>query len=193
MKASLAVLTFALAMAGHAIYGSSRQGVDHPDVLVRVDLNYSQPCPSWLVSHVSGQRYCASPALAVKVAPSTPPASGPKYDESKTDQASLVAAGKEVYGAVCQACHQADGKGLSGQFPPLAGSGEFYGDAQNMARIIVHGLQGEIVVQGVTYNSAMPGQGALSDYEIAAAATYVRSSWGNADGIVLPSDVKAVR
>jgi mono/diheme cytochrome c family protein len=63
-----------------------------------------------------------------------------------------------------------------------------------MANIIVHGLAGEIVVQGKTYNGAMPAQGALlSDYEIAAAATYVRGSWGNDDGMVLPDVVKAAR
>jgi len=57
----------------------------------------------------------------------------------------------------------------------------------------VHGLQGEIVVLGTTYNSAMPPQGTLSDYDIAAVATYERHSWGNNDGIVLPADVAAVR
>ena len=48
-------------------------------------------------------------------------------------------------------------------------------------------------MQGVAYNGAMPPQGALSDYDIAAVATYERHSWGNNDGIVLPDDVKAVR
>ena len=91
------------------------------------------------------------------------------------------------------ACHQADGKGLPGSFPPLAGAGEYYGDPQNHARIIVHGLQGEIEVLGVKYNGAMPAQGNLSDYDIAAVATYVRNAWGNDDGIVTPEDVQAVR
>jgi mono/diheme cytochrome c family protein len=82
---------------------------------------------------------------------------------------------------------------VAGAFPPLAGSGGYYGSPENHARIIVHGLQGSIVVQGVTYNGAMPAQGQLSDYDIAAVATYERSSWGNNDGIVMPEDVARVR
>ena len=104
-----------------------------------------------------------------------------------------MARGEVVYGQVCAACHQGTGLGVAGAFPPLAGAGEYYGDPQNHARIIVHGLQGEIVVLGTTYNGAMPPQGSLSDYDIAAVATYERHSWGNNDGIVLPDDVKAVR
>ena len=78
--------------------------------------------------------------------------------------------------------------------PPLAGSGEFYGSPQNMAKIVVHGLSGPIEVQGVAYDSVMPPQGAqLSDYDIAAVTTYVRTSFGNDDGMVTPDDVKAVR
>jgi mono/diheme cytochrome c family protein len=83
---------------------------------------------------------------------------------------------------------------MAGQFPPLAGSGDYYGDAQNHAKIIVHGLQGLIVVQGQEYNGVMAEHGSkLTDYDIAAVATYERNSWGNADGIVVPADVAAVR
>jgi len=155
--------------------------------------NYFGACSSWLTSHVSGNKYCASPKVALPTYKPAAAAAKPKFDETKTDQASLMAAGEQVYGNICAACHQANGEGLGGQFPPLKGSGSYYGDAQNHAKIVVHGLACEIVVQGVTYNGAMPAQGALSDYEIAAALTYERNSWGNADGVVLPSDVAAVR
>jgi mono/diheme cytochrome c family protein len=148
-------------------------------------------CSSWLRSYKTGHKYCASPYFAVAV--EAPAAAAPKVDETKTDKASLVARGEVVYGQVCAACHQANGQGVPGAFPPLAGAGDYYGDPQNHARIIVHGLQGEIVVNGVTYNGAMPPQGSLSDYDIAAVATYERFSWGNSDGIVMPDDVKAVR
>jgi mono/diheme cytochrome c family protein len=105
-----------------------------------------------------------------------------------------VVDGKEVYTRVCAACHQASGDGLAGVFPPLAGAGGYYGDAQNMAKIIVHGLNGEIVVKGQTYNGVMPAQGVLlSDEEIAAVATFVRTNFGNDDGPVTVADVAAVR
>jgi|JI10StandDraft_1071094.scaffolds.fasta_scaffold467132_2 mono/diheme cytochrome c family protein len=186
---TLGLLLGTLAIGG---CGFEYIGQDPPAMITRWALNYSGECSSWLVSHVSGNPYCASPAFSVQVEVPTAPA--PKgFDESKIDQASLMAAGEKVYGNVCTACHQADGKGLPGQFPPLAGSGAFYGDARNMATIAVKGLTGEIVVQGTTWNSAMPPQGHLSDYELAAAMTFVRNSWGNNDGVVLPADVAAVR
>jgi len=184
---ALALGTVALAACDPPIYG-----VDHPLIVERWRVHYFGECSSWLYSHTSGKQYCASPEVKLPVV--APPApEGPKFDETKVDQASLMAAGEQVYGNVCAACHQADGKGKEGAFPPLAGSGEFYGSAQNMAKIVVHGLSGEIVVQGVTWNQAMPAQGHLSDYELAAAMTYARNSWGNNDGVVLPEDVKAVR
>jgi mono/diheme cytochrome c family protein len=106
----------------------------------------------------------------------------------------LMVRGEEVYGQICVACHQANGEGVSGAFPPLAGAGEFYGSGENQAYIIINGLSGEIEVKGQKYNGAMPAQGnVLSDYAIAAVSTYVRNSWGNADGMVSEEDVSAAR
>lgn len=171
---------------------------DPTAVAHRYAFRHDGTCSSWLVSHRTGYQYCASPKVDLPLQGDVvePSGTAEEVDESTlpTDKDSLVAAGETVYGNVCAACHQAEGQGLAPTFPPLAGSGEFYGDAQNMARIIVHGLNGPITVQGVDYNGAMPPQGAaLSDYKIAAVATYVRNSWGNDDGVVLPSDVAAVR
>lgn len=170
---------------------------DSKEIRERYPHRVQERCHSWLHSASTGFEYCASPPFKatppvdlVAVAASTPK----QVTDGPVELGALQGTGKDVYGRICSACHQADGKGLPGSFPPLAGSGEFYGDAQNMARIIVHGLTGEITVQGQTYNGAMPGQGAvLSDYEVAAVATYVRTSFGNDDGMVTPDDVKAVR
>jgi mono/diheme cytochrome c family protein len=102
--------------------------------------------------------------------------------------------GEEVYGQICVACHQAEGQGVAGAFPPLAGAGEYYGSGENQAYIIINGLSGQIEVLGQKYNGAMPGQGnVLSDYAIAAVGTYVRSSFGNSDGMVTEEDVLAAR
>jgi mono/diheme cytochrome c family protein len=196
MKRSLESLrTIGLTVSALALFACNPtpRGVEAPQVMERWRPNFSGTCSSWLTSHVSGNRYCASPPVVYTVAKPKVADSKPKYDESKTDHASLMAAGEQVYTQVCAACHQANGEGVSGQFPPLAGAGEFYGPAQRHAWIVINGLSGEIVVKGTTYNAAMPAQGALSDYEIAAAITYERSSWGNADGDVLPADVKAAR
>ncbi len=149
------------------------------------------PCHSWLYSFATQYRYCASPPIEVEL--NLIPTVKEAAPEGAETMADLKKRGEEVYNQVCAACHQADGRGVEGTYPPLAGSGDFYGSPKNMAKIIVHGLTGEIQVQGKTYNGAMPPQGHLSDYEIAAVATYVRNSWGNQDGIVKKADVAAVR
>ena len=190
MNRSVAAVLAAAALASACFPRNTARDVDA--VVQRYPHVYKDGhCNSWLRSYSSGQPYCASPAFSVAVA--VPAPAGPKVDTSKIDKESLMARGEVVYGQVCAACHQADGKGVPGAFPPIAGAGEFYGDAKNHAKIIVHGLNGEIVVLGTTWNGAMPPQGTLSDYDIAAVATYERHSWGNNDGIVTPDDVKAVR
>jgi nitrite reductase (NO-forming)/hydroxylamine reductase len=102
-------------------------------------------------------------------------------------------AGETVYQAVCLACHQADGKGLPGAFPPLAGSDYLLGDKDRAIGVVVRGLEGEVVVNGVKYNSVMPAMTQLTDREIADALTYAINSWGNAGGPVSVSQVAAIR
>jgi mono/diheme cytochrome c family protein len=167
---------------------------------------WNGPCSSWLRSHASNRWYCSSPAVdsgrvlthiaAVQGGGGAEATVAPAGFDTMSDAdklAALVQHGEETYGAVCAACHQANGEGVANVFPPLKGSGEFYGDAKHHAGIIIKGLSGTIEVQGQTYNGTMPPQGALSDWDIAAVATYERNSWGNADGMVLPADVAAAR
>ena len=169
---------------------------DPVEISTRYSNRIHDNCPSYLYSHVTGYKYCASPAIKVAYTPpksAFPPVVEAVVDVTKVDQASLMARGETVYGGTCAACHGPDGKGVAGAFPPLAGSGAYYGDAAHHATIVVHGLSGPINVQGLDFNGAMPPQGGLSDYDLAAAMTFERNSWGNADGIVLPADVAAVR
>ncbi|MFL5563159.1 MAG: c-type cytochrome [Gemmatimonadaceae bacterium] len=87
--------------------------------------------------------------------------------------------GAQVFATTCAACHQAKGEGTD-VYPPLAGSEWVQGDESRVVRIILHGLIGDVEVQGQVYNGAMPAWGpSLSDAEIAAVATYIRSSFGN--------------
>lgn len=88
--------------------------------------------------------------------------------------------GASVYSSRCSACHQATGLGLPGAFPPLAGAEYVLGDEERVVRIVLRGLSGPVTVKGQTFNGAMPAWAdQLSDAEIAAVLTYVRSSWGN--------------
>jgi mono/diheme cytochrome c family protein len=83
-----------------------------------------------------------------------------------------------------------------GAFPALAGSDWVTGPSSRPIAILLHGLQGEITVAGAKYNSAMMAYGTsvpMSDDEVAAMLTYVRSSFGNSAPPVTPAEVAKVR
>jgi mono/diheme cytochrome c family protein len=101
--------------------------------------------------------------------------------------------GKQLFGAKCAACHQASGLGVAGVFPPLAAAEWVVGDEKVLISILLHGVQGELIVKGNTYNGAMPAFGTLADEEIAAVLTYIRSDWGNQAAPVNAAAVKAQR
>ena len=87
--------------------------------------------------------------------------------------------GAAIFAAQCAACHQATGKGLPGVFPPLDGSEWVHGEPRILANILLHGVTGEIEVEGQTYQGAMPAFAQLSDAELAGVASYIRSAWSN--------------
>lgn len=88
--------------------------------------------------------------------------------------------GRTVYTQVCAACHQPEGGGLAGAFPPLAASDWVAGDERRLALLTLHGLMGPITVNGEAWNGVMPAQGVtLNDSQIADVLTYIRASWGN--------------
>lgn len=87
--------------------------------------------------------------------------------------------GKQVYTANCVACHQANGKGLPGIFPPLDGSEWVNGDPRVLVNIVLHGVNGEMSVMGQTYKGAMPAFGQLDDAQLAAVLSFARSNWSN--------------
>ena len=102
--------------------------------------------------------------------------------------------GKQVYMGLCFACHQPDGKGLPGAFPPLAGSDFLKADRDRAVRIVLKGLTGPVTVNGQTINRAMPPQEAvLTDAQIADVLTYVTNSWGNSGEVFRADQVKAIR
>ena len=107
--------------------------------------------------------------------------------------AHAVVDGAQVYAAKCVACHQATGQGVPGVFPPLAGSEWVLGDDKLLVQIPLHGVSGPLQVKGTAYSGAMPSFVALSDEEIAAVLSHVRSTWGNGAAPVSTQTVKAGR
>ncbi|MEZ4317316.1 MAG: cytochrome c [Myxococcota bacterium] len=133
--------------------------------------------------------------------PEPAPAPEPEKDfgtmSEEEQHAFLMKKGEEVYlnsSLACKTCHQEDGKGQAGVFPPLVGQKDHMGDCVKHAAIVIYGLQGELVVDGTTYNGAMTPQGTmLNDVEIASVISYERQSWGNDYGFCSPDDVKKAR
>lgn len=106
--------------------------------------------------------------------------SGPETSASGSSTASAKLDGAAIFSAQCSACHQANGQGIPGAFPPLAASEWMVADSAIPVAIVHDGLQGKIEVAGNQYQGAMPRFGGqLSDTELAAVLSYARSQWGN--------------
>jgi mono/diheme cytochrome c family protein len=82
---------------------------------------------------------------------------------------------------------------MPGSFPPIAGSEIITGDKARLIRLVLHGLQGPITVHGQRYNNVMPPWKSLSDADMAAVLTYVRSNFGNSASAVTPEEVATER
>ena len=108
----------------------------------------------------------------------------------------LMADGQKIYIQNCLACHQMTGQGLPATFPPLVGS-DWLNDDDRIIRIVLHGLQGEITVNGAKYNNIMVPYGIISfpldDKQIATVLSYVRNSWGNSGNLISHRRVAQVR
>ena len=96
--------------------------------------------------------------------------------------------GAKVFRGQCAQCHQANGQGVPGAFPPLVASKWVTGNEERLARILINGLNGPIEVNGNTYNGNMPAFGPnglnLKAKDIAGVLTYIRQEWGNAEADV---------
>lgn len=102
--------------------------------------------------------------------------------------------GGALYASLCAACHQANGQGLPGVFPPLAGSEWVIGRETTTAAILLHGITGPLQVKGSAFNGAMPPfKDQLDDAQIAAVLSHVRSQWGNSAAPVAAEVVAQVR
>lgn len=101
--------------------------------------------------------------------------------------------GEAVYQQACSSCHGPQGGGRAGIFPPVAGSSWVSGVPETPIRIVLHGLEGPVEVDGRTYDGVMPSFGArLSDGEVAAVLSHVRTSWAGASEVTAEA-VSSVR
>ena len=105
----------------------------------------------------------------------------------------LLKEGKKIYQMYCIACHQADGSGVPGNFPPVAKNPTVTGDLNKLVTIILKGQSGPIEVNGEFYNNVMTPHGFLTDKQIAGVITYIRKNFANEGEPVYPEEIKKIR
>jgi mono/diheme cytochrome c family protein len=108
--------------------------------------------------------------------------------------AAVMKSGEAIYLDQCSACHKSNGEGVPQMFPALAGGGvSVQDDPTSIIHVILGGAR-TVPTDAKPTPSSMPAYSwKLNDAEIAAVASYVRNSWGNAAPVVLPSQVKTLR
>ena len=128
-------------------------------------------------------------APSAKRAGAAGPGGAPTTELSPRDR------GKKIFAANCQTCHQANGLGVAGQYPPLAGSEFTTGGSRRPAMIVLKGLQGPVTVKGQKFGSAVmqPWDKTLTDQKIADVLTYERSEWGNNASAVTAEQIAGLR
>lgn len=110
----------------------------------------------------------------------------------KADLEASIARGQDIYIAQCMSCHMENGEGIEDVYPPLAKADYLMADKERSIDNVIHGMTGEIVVNGKTYNMEMTPFD-LSDQEVSDVLNYIRNSWGNKGEAVTPEEVSAAR
>jgi glucose/arabinose dehydrogenase len=105
----------------------------------------------------------------------------------------LIEAGAQVYNLYCGTCHQRDGKGDGNRFPPITNSKVINGKSRPLIELILNGLEGNWIVDGVAYNGVMPSHSFLSNAEISSVLTYIRKNFGNSSPSISAIEVGNVR
>lgn len=117
----------------------------------------------------------------------------PDADKQQPQMQESIKRGKLVYEDFCVTCHLPNGEGTKGVFPPLANSDYLLKNREGSIRAIKYGQSGEIIVNGVIYNSTMAPMG-LTDDEIADVMNYINNTWGNSSKkMVTKEEVSAVK
>lgn len=183
MQRSVTIVVSALAAAALVACSGGKQGSSSTTTTTTTTTQTSPGASPAATAASPAASAAASPAATTATKSTTVAAGG-----------ASAAAGSKVYTTNCSSCHQANGKGQPGVFPPLAGNAVVTGPADKVIHIVKNGLSGKISVNGATYNGQMPAwKGTLSDGDIAAVVTYIRSSWGNKASAVTASQVTSTK
>ena len=115
-----------------------------------------------------------------------------EFQNKPFDLKASIARGKTIYVGYCATCHQQEGDGIEGVYPPLAKSDYLMVEKGRVIRQLMEGAAGEMTVNGISYYGVMPAF-ALNDQEISDVLNYIRNAWGNQGEAVVPEEVKKER
>jgi mono/diheme cytochrome c family protein len=106
----------------------------------------------------------------------------------------LMRLGKSVYDAQCASCHGAQGLGMTPQYPPLAANQSIQMEsAVNPIRMVLNGgFPPGTPADPMPYGMP-PFAQTLSDDEVAAVVTYIRSAWGNHGAAISAREANELR
>lgn len=214
---AMALVTVSVLMGLFGTWTLSYQEVngkrDLDEVAACYRARFEGDCAAWGRSPFTHNEYCTAPrsqpgdacqplnttmatapAYAALKKPATADTRFDGFDAKSPEEKKviLMTVGAEVYTGNCVACHGAEGKGVPGAFPPLEADPVANGPAAEHVQIILKGMNGK-AINGVAYAAAMPPWAQLSNEQIAAVATFERSSFGNKGDMVEPAAVAAAR
>lgn len=160
-------------------------GRDHGYMPIEVHVVSEQAYAEWVASQKPVEVASADSAVTTQAAAAAVEASAAPAAASEAAPAAETPAadGAKLYATNCAACHQPNGNGMPPAFPALAGSAVVTGDEAALLQVVLKGRPG----------TAMAPFGHLSDAEIAALATHIRSSFGNSAAAVEAGAVAAAR
>jgi len=104
-----------------------------------------------------------------------------------------IPAGQSLYRAHCLTCHQADGRGVPGMQPAIAGGAWVQGDARALASFVMTGGFDSASRKDADVENVMPPFSQLSDTDLAAILTYIRQKFGGGAPAVAAADVTEAR
>jgi mono/diheme cytochrome c family protein len=116
-----------------------------------------------------------------------------KQATRQTTAGTSIDRGKIVYTTICLACHMADGGGVQNMNPPLINTTYVLGNKAALIKIVLHGFNENVEINGKTYSNTMGAHDNLTDSQIADVLTYVRRSFGNKASAVKTTEVSKVR
>ncbi len=130
--------------------------------------------------------------------PGKPEAPKPETNTAEATDPKVMASGRLMYINLCAGCHGTKGDGMPRFAPPLKNSEWVTGADYKLGMILLHGLEGPIIVNGKEYGipdilPSMPSFSTLQDRDIAAICTYIRNSWGNAASNVSNRTIGGIR